>query len=434
MSTSTETNNRFKLRLRNAAQVVAVSTTRETFKKGAAMNTVAIIEDATVVVGLDGTVVAVARETELATQQWYCDAVFDDDVDARGKAVVPGLVDGHTHPVWAGDRVNEFEQKLAGATYMEIHLRGGGIGYTVAQTRAASEEALLELTMGRLDRMLAQGTTLVEAKSGYGLDADSELKLLRVLKRAKDAHAVAVSPTFLGAHSVPRGMSAADAAADVVHKQLPVVVAARDAGLVDVDNIDVFMEKGVFDYSQTDGILSAGKAAGLCLNFHGDELNHMQAAELGAKLGARAISHLEEISKDGIAAMATNNVFGVLLPTTAYVLRIAPPPAREMIDSGVPIALGSDFNPNAHCLSMPFVMNLAAVTMKMTLNEALVAATLNSAASLNKSDMHGSIEVGKWGNLVLIDSPLWTHLVYEMVDAPIAAVYVKGSLAKKNSK
>ncbi|KAI9333985.1 imidazolonepropionase [Obelidium mucronatum] len=383
-------NNHFKLRLRNASQVVCVSSSKQEFKRGKDMNNLHILENATVVVGHDGMIFAVGTELELRSLHWYPDATFDADFDLIGKSVLPGFCDGHTHPVWSGDRVHEFEQKLAGATYLDIHKQGGGIGFT---TECSVKEQLS-----------------FEAKSGYGLETATEIKMLQVLKRAQDTHPIEISATFLGAHS----------------NQIPAVVAAREAGEIYVDNIDIFMEKGIFDYQQSESILGAGKACGMCINFHGDELNYMASGELGAKLGARAISHLEEVSDEGIHAMAAHNVFGVLLPTTAYVLRITPPPARKMIDNNVLVALGSDYNPNAHCLSMPFVMNLAAVTMKMTLSEALVAATLNAAASVHKSDLHGSIEVGKWGNFVVVDDPQWTHVVYEMVDSPIAAVFVKG--------
>jgi imidazolonepropionase len=217
-----------------------------------------------------------------------------------------------------------------------------------------------------------------------------------------------------------------DACKNVLNEQIPELIALKKDGQISVENIDVFHEKGVYETDETRRILAAGKEAGLSINFHGDELHPMASAELGGELGARAISHLEEISDAGIKTMAKKKIFGVLLPTTAYVLRIKPPPARKMIEAGVPVALGSDFNPNAHCLSMPFVMNLACGLMRMTLNEALVASTINAAASLNRSETHGSIEVGKRADLVILDHSDWRHVIYEMVDPPIAATIING--------
>lgn len=184
----------------------------------------------------------------------------------------------------------------------------------------------------------------------------------------------------------------------------------------------------MFEYEQTKKVLAAGKAAGLSINFHGDELNAVQSAELAAEVGATAVSHLEKISDLGMELMAKQQIVGILLPTTAYVLRIYYPPARKMIDQGVPVALASDYNPNAHCSSLPFVMNLACVQMKMTLNEALVACTLHAAAALNKSSTHGSLEVGKQGDLIIIDNPDWQHLIYEICNSPIFAVVKRGKV------
>lgn len=277
--------------------------------------------------------------------------------------------------------------------------------------------------------MLRFGTTLVEAKSGYGLETETELKMLRVISAADRLHAVDLVATFCGAHSVPRGSTVAAATEDVIERQLPAVLAARDAGEIVVHNIDVFCDKGIFEAPETERILRAGVAGGLAINFHGDELNYVGAAELGGALGALAISHLEEISDAGIAAMRVRPTFAVLLPTTAYVLRIKPPPARRLIEAGVPVALGSDFNPNAHCLSMPHVMNLACVTMRLTMAEALAAATINAAGSMGRADAYGSIEPGKWANFVLIAATRWEHLVYEIADPPIAAVFVRGAQA-----
>jgi imidazolonepropionase len=342
--------------------------------------------------------------------------------------LLPGLCDGHTHPVWAGDRVNEFKMKLAGASYMDVHKQGGGIQFSVRKTREASHDELATLFAQRLDRMLRHGTTLIEAKSGYGLRWPTELKMLRVLHEVNRVHPIDVVSNFCGAHSVPKGSTAAQAAADVIDVQLPALKLATQRGVISPEFIDVFCEKGVFDTPTSQRILKAGQAAGLRVNFHGDELNPTASAELAGALDATACSHLEHISDAGIAAMAKAGSVGVLLPTTAYVLRIEPPPARKMITGGMCVALGSDFNPNAHSLSMPFVMNLACVTMRMTCNEALVAATINAAASVNRSATHGSLELGKYGDVVVLDAPQWEHIVYQLVDPPISAVFKEGRL------
>nr|KAG5697100.1 hypothetical protein BaRGS_002016 [Batillaria attramentaria] len=298
---------------------------------------------------------------------------------------------------------------LAGASYMEIHKAGGGIYYTVEHTRRATEDALYDLLEQRLRRMLRSGTTFVEVKSGYGLEPESEVKMLRVIERARRTLPIDISSTFCGAHAIPRGQTAEEATKNVLEKQLPLVRQLMSSGELHVHNVDVFCEQGVFDLQQSRDILLAGKAAGLTINFHGEELHRLYSAEMGAEIGATCISHLEEVSEEGVAAMARAGTVGVLLPTTAYNLRLTPPPARAMIETGMAVALGSDFNPNAHCVAMPLVMNLACVTLRMSMAEALVAATLNAAAALGQADLHGSLERGKLGNLLVLDAPRHTH-------------------------
>lgn len=343
--------------------------------------------------------------------------------------MVPGLVDAHTHPVWQGDRVHEFAAKLAGASYMDIHARGGGIAFTVRHTRAASLLSLRSSLLARLDRMLAQGSTLVECKSGYGLDVDTELKMLQAIHQANHLHPIDLVANFCAAHSVPQGMTADQAVDQIINETLPALKKLVDAGEASPTLIDVFMEKGVFNAAQTERVLRAGRdLLGLEHNFHGDELSASKSAELAGDLQSLAVSHLECISPEGIAALAQRPTVAVLLPTTACILHLEFPPAQKLLDAGVPIALGSDFNPNAHCLSMPLVMWLACTHMRMTMPEALCAATLNAAHALGVSADYGSIEVGKWGDMVVVDAEAWEHLIYQVGDPPIWAVVKKGEV------
>ncbi|KAI9137486.1 hypothetical protein BKA69DRAFT_1128162 [Paraphysoderma sedebokerense] len=425
------TDAKFKLLLKNAAQVVCVCVNKEKLKVGPQMKDVAIIENASVLVSQSGHIVAVGKESELSKLNWYREKCVEEIVDVTGKSIVPGFVDGHTHPVWSGDRVHEFALKIQGASYMEIHKAGGGIGFTVKHTRESSEKELLDLFLQRLNRMVSFGTTCVEAKSGYGLETGTELKMLRVIHQAEGKHPIKISATYLGGHSVPKDQTVANYTNNIINEQIPAILDAQAKGEVRVDNVDVFYEKGVFEKPETLKILQRGRECGWSINFHGDELHPMDSGELAVAVGARAISHLEEVSDADIARLAQHKISAVLLPTTAYVLRITPPPARKMIDNGVPVALGSDFNPNAHCLSMPHVMNLSSVLMRMTMEEALVAATINSAASLNLSDLHGSIEPGKLANFVIVDHIDYRHLIYEIADPPIESVYIQGNRVYK---
>ncbi|KAK7102020.1 probable imidazolonepropionase [Littorina saxatilis] len=406
----------YKLLVKNARQVVQVSGSRESVKRGSDMNNLQVLEGAeggySILVDRDGIIADLGPSREVEAR--HCSDTIDTVVDATGRCLIPGLVDAHTHTVWAGDRVHEFAMKLAGATYMDVHKAGGGIYFTVEHTRGATEDTLYELLKERLVRAVRAGSTFVEVKSGYGLDLDTEVKMLKVTERARQSLPVDISCTYCGAHAIPKEKTSQEATTDVVNVQLPRIKDLMSSKQLCVHNIDVFCEQGVFDVTQSRDILLAGKSMGLNLNFHGEELHRLHSAEMGAEIGALAISHLEEVSEEGISAMAKSGTVGVLLPTTAYNLRLTPPPARAMIDGGMAVALGSDFNPNAHCLAMPLVMNLACVTLRMTMSESLVAATLNAAHALGQSDRHGSLEVGKLGNMLVLDAPRWEHLIYQM--------------------
>lgn len=332
--------------------------------------------------------------------------------------------------------MHEFAMKLAGATYMDVHKAGGGIHFTVEHTRAAGSLELLASLSSRLVRMQRAGTTLVECKSGYGLELQTELKMLEVIEEARNSLPINISSTYCGAHAVPKGKTVEEATEDILQVQLPRLKEKMSAGTLRVDNIDVFCEQGVFDLSSTRSILQAGKDMGLNINFHGDELHPMNSAQLGAELGALAISHLEEVTDEGIAAMATSKTAAVLLPTTAYILRLPQPRARDMLDAGVIVALGSDFNPNAYCCSMPIVMHLACVNMKMSMPEALAAATINAAYALGRSHTHGSLEVDKHGDLLILETTRWEHLIYQLGGHQelIRYVVIKGKVVFDNEK
>lgn len=424
----------YRLLVKNAKQVVLICNNGEKYMTKHEMQNLCVIENGSVVIGRDGLIKAVGPAETIRTQ--YPEVSFDKVIDATGMCVLPGLVDAHTHPVWAGDRVHEFAMKLAGATYMDVHRAGGGIHFTVEHTRSAKSSELLASLSSRLARMLRAGTTLVECKSGYGLELQTELKMLQVIEEARRSLPINISSTYCGAHAVPKGKTVAEATKDILQVQLPRLKEQMSAGTLRVDNIDVFCEQGVFDLNSSHSILQAGKDMGLNINFHGDELHPMNSAQMGAKLGALAISHLEEVTDEGIAAMATARTAAVLLPTTAYILRLPQPRARDMLDAGVIVALGSDFNPNAYCCSMPIVMHLACVNMRMSMPEVLAAATINAAYALGCSNTHGSLEVNKHGDLLILNTTRWEHLIYQLGGHQelIRYVVIKGNVVHDNEK
>jgi imidazolonepropionase len=322
-------------------------------------------------------------------------------IDARGCTVVPGFVDPHTHVVYAGDRRDELRRRLAGATYAEIAAAGGGILATVQATRAASEDRLVTEARTRLDEMLACGTTTCEAKSGYGLTTESELKQLRAIRTLDAEHAVDVSATFLGAHEIPPEYRSRRAAyvSLVIDEMIPRVA---DEGLADW--CDVFCEEGVLTPEESTAVLEAGARAGLMPRIHADELAPSGGSRVAAQVGARAADHLIFLDEAGAAALAGANVCAVLLPIAAFYLKLGRfAPARLLIGRGVPVALGTDVNPGGGLSpSMPFAMALACCAMGLTLEEALVAATLNAAWSLDRAHAVGSLEPGKLMDAVVV--------------------------------
>ena len=342
-------------------------------------------------------------------------------IDARGCCVVPGFVDPHTHVIYAGDRGAELRRRLAGETYAAIAADGGGIIQTVAATRAATEDQLVEAVRLRLDEMLACGTTTCEAKSGYGLELQSELRQLRAIRRLDEQHAVDVVPTFMGAHEVPTEYRTrrGEYVALVIEDMLPRVA---EEGLAEY--CDVFCETNVFTPEESIDILEAGRRLGLTPRVHADELAPGHGASVAARVGARSADHLVHVDENGADALADAGVCATLLPAAAFYLKLGRyAPARMLIDRGVAVALATDINPGAGLSSsMPFAMTLACFAMQMTLEEALVAATLNAAWSLNRADDAGSLEPGKLMDAVVLNGSL-TELI--RVNARAIRVVVK---------
>lgn len=354
----------------------------------------------------DGTVIAQGERIVYAgpSSAIPSDIRIDQDalvIDAREYAIVPGFVDAHTHALFAGDRRDELRQRLAGKTYAQIAAAGGGIVSTVQATRAATEQDLVDQTRVRLDEMLACGTTTCEIKSGYGLNVESELKQLRAIRRLADEHAIDIVSTFLGAHELPvEYRNQRQAYIDLVAEEM--IPAVAGAGLATW--CDVFCETGVFAPEESRRILEAGAAAGLKPRIHADELGASGGSRVAAEVRARSADHLIFVPGDGIAAMAQAGVTATLLPAAAFYLKLGRfAPARELIAASVPVALATDVNPGGgFSPSMPFAMALGCFGMSMTFEEALVAATINGAWSLDLANDAGSLEVGKRADIVLV--------------------------------
>jgi imidazolonepropionase len=342
-------------------------------------------------------------------------------------------VDAHTHLVFAGDRVQEFEQRARGLSYEEIARRGGGIRTTVRHTRAASEEELLELARHRLRWFLAHGTTTLEVKSGYGLSRQEEVKLLRVIRRLRQEGPLEIVPTLLAAHVVPEEYEADRSAylRMIVEELLPEV--ARE-GLAEYH--DVFCDVGAFTVEEARILMEAARAHGLKLRVHAEQLAHTGAARLAAEFRARTADHLEHVAEADIAALAEAGVMAVLLPGACFHLgHRTYPPARRLIEAGVPIVLATDFNPGTSPTpSMPMILALACTQMGMTPAEAITAATINAAYSLDRGHRVGSLEIGKQADLILCEASDYRHLPYFFGVNLVRAVFKRGRLVYDRAK
>jgi imidazolonepropionase len=344
-------------------------------------------------------------------------------VDAGGRVVLPGFVDAHTHLVFAGKRFDDFERRARGESYEQISKAGGGIWSTVEKTRAATERDLLVQARKHAQWFLRCGTTSIEAKSGYGLTLEDELKILRVMRSLNKQSSLEIVPTFLGAHAVPREMDADAYIELVIDQMLPPITKEKLA-----EFCDVFCEHGYFNVEQSRRILTAARKFGLKLRVHADQLNDLGGAKLAAELKATTADHLERTDGYGIAALKSAGVQPVLLPGSVYALGSPDyPRAREMIESGLGVVIATDFNPGSSPTpSMPMVLSLACTQMKMSPSEAITAATINAAYSLNRGDKVGSLERNKLANFSVFDCEDYRELAYWFGIPQTHSVYVKG--------
>ena len=346
-------------------------------------------------------------------------------IDAKGKTVMPGFIDPHTHLVFAGSREFELDWKLKGLTYMQILKKGGGITYTVNETRKASDNRLITESKKRLDTMLRHGTTTCEAKSGYGLNLETELKILKTQKKLNNTHPVDIVSTFLGAHAVPKGFKTEEYVDIVIQNMLPKI---NDLA----EYCDVFCEKGVFTPDQSKRILEAGKTHGLTPKIHADEIVDTGGAALAAKIGAISADHLLMSNDSGLKDMAKKGIIGVLLPGTPYSLMMKDyVDARKMVELGIPVALATDLNPNCWIENMQFIIQLACLNMKMTHAEAITAATFNAACAIGLNDRVGSLEIGKQADIIILDVPNHKFLPYHYGTNLVETVIKKGIIVNQ---
>src|SRR2546430_839079 len=348
-------------------------------------------------------------------------------IDLGGRVVLPGFVDAHTHLVFAGNRLDDFERRARGETYEQIAKAGGGIWSTVEKTRAASETDLFAQAKRHADWFLKCGTTTIEAKSGYGLTLDDELKILRVMQRLNQETALEVVPTFLAAHAVPRGMAVEKYVHLLINEMLSRVAKEKLA-----EFCDVFCERGYFDIEQSRKILSAAKKLGLKLRGHVDQLTNSGGAKLMAELSAASADHLEKTDELVKAALKTANVQPVLLPGSVYALgSTSYPRARQMIEAGLAVVIATDFNPGSSPTgSMPMILSLACTQMKMSPAEAITASTINAAYSLNRGDI-GSLEAGKAANVAVFDCGDYRELAYWFGLPQTHTIYVRGKRVRQ---
>ena len=407
--------------IKNAAQVVTCSGFEG--KRGAAMSNLNIIENGTVIV-TDGIISHVLKQGESIPENLS----EYEEIDATGKALLPGFVDPHTHFVFGGYREEEFSWRMRGDSYMSIMERGGGIVNTTAATRAATEDELYISAKQRLDDMLKLGITTVEGKSGYGLDKETELKQLRVMRRLNQDHTIDIVSTFMGPHATPAEWKGReDEFIDFnINEMLPLVAKEKLA-----ECADIFCEKNVFTIEQSRRFLTAARKHGFLLKMHADEIVQFGGAELAAELKILSADHLLQASDKGIKAMSESGVVATLLPLTAFSLREEYARGRAMIDANCIVALATDLNPgSSFTASVPLLFAIACIYMNLSPEEAVIAFTINGAAAINRADTIGSIDVGKQADMILLQYPSYKFLPYYVGMNCVETVIKKGKIVK----
>jgi imidazolonepropionase len=405
----------------NALQLVTLAGPKRP-RVGLEMSELAVVREGGMLVR-DGVIATIGSSAEIEKN-----AGDSDVIDAGGRVVLPGFVDAHAHPVFAGNRLDDFERRARGETYEQIAAAGGGIWSTVEKTRAASETELLAEAKKHATWFLRCGTTTVEAKSGYGLTLEDELKMLRVIRRLNEETQIEFVPTFLGAHAVPREFRPDQYVDLVINEMLPRVASEKLA-----EFCDVFCERGYFDIEQSRKILTAATKFRLSLRIHADQLTNSGAAKLAAEMEATTADHLEKTDEQGIAAMKSAGVQPVLLPGSVHALgSTCYPRARHMIDAGLAVVIATDFNPGSSpSPSMPMMLSLACTQMKLSPAEAITASTINAAYSLNRGEKVGSLEPGKLANFSIFDCEDYREIAYWFGVSQVHSVYIEGKRASQ---
>jgi imidazolonepropionase len=412
-----------KLLIKNIKQLVGIEYQHELkrYKKGIEMKQLICLEDAYLAIE-DGIIVDFGKMDEWpGISDWGGLEI----IDAEGKFVLPGFVDSHTHLIYAGSREKEFEDRINGLTYQQIFERGGGILNSAKKLAEATEEELFNAAFKRLSEVISYGTVAIEIKSGYGLSLDSELKMLRVIKKIKDVSPIPVKATFLGAHAVPAGMDKQQYIKLVIEEMIPAVAKDNLA-----EFIDVFCEQGYFTQEETEEILNAGKQYGLIPKVHANQLSVNGGVQAGVKTGAISVDHLEFVGENEIACLLKSNTMPTLLPGAAFFLSLPDPPARKMIDSGLPVSLASDYNPGSSPIgNMHFMISYACIRLKMTPEESINAATLNAAYAMGIENELGSIAIGKQGSIIITkEMPSLTYFPYSFGANLIDSLIIKGKI------